>query len=260
MFDAATTMIADAERGGRASGKETMARPQYQDGSLVVRGKRRKVWVLRWRENVLQLDGTVRWIQRAETLGPVSKIKQEKARAILQDRVCTASQGQRRSLATMTPADFVRVEWQPDAELALKKSSVRYYGFQFDRYISSALGSSSLCDLSRAQFEACLPNLRQKGHAGATLRGVRATLSTVLRTAIERGYLEKNPAHGIRIRETNAKPLRRFYSPVQVRQLLTELAEPCRTVVLLAVLTGCESVRFLLSGGNVWTCYAVLSK
>jgi len=32
--------------------------------------------------------------------------------------------------------------------------------------------------------------------------------------------------------------MRRFYSPVQVRQLLAELAEPCRTVVLVAVLTG----------------------
>jgi integrase len=60
----------------------------------------------------------------------------------------------------------------------------------------------------------------------------------VLQAAVERGYLEKNPAHGIRIRETDAKPERRFYSPVQVRQLLTELKEPCRTVVLLAVFTG----------------------
>jgi integrase len=138
----------------------------------------------------------------------------------------------------MTLSDFVRVEWRPNAELALKRSSVRYYGFQLDRYIFPALGSTSLCDLSRAQIEACLSNVRQKGHAGATLRGVRATLSTVLQAAVERGYLEKNPAHGIRIRETDAKPERRFYSPVQVRQLLTELTEPCRTVVLLAVLTG----------------------
>jgi integrase len=238
MLDAATTMITDAERSGRASRKEIMARPRDQDGSLVVRGKRKKMWVLRWREDVLQLDGTVRRIQRAETLGPVSKIKPKKARATLQNRVDTANQGQRRPQATMTLADFVRVEWRPNAELALKKSSVRYYDFQLERYISPALGSNSLCDLSRAQIEACLSNLRQKGHTGPTLRGVRATFSTVLRTVVERGYLEKNPAHGIRIRETNAKPPRRFYTPVQVRQLLRELAEPCRAVVLLAVLTG----------------------
>ncbi len=134
--------------------------------------------------------------------------------------------------------DFVRVEWRPNAELALKRSSVRNYDFQFDRYISPVLGSTSLCELSRAQIEVCLSNLRQKGYGGATLRGVRATLATVLRTAVERGYLERNPAHGIRIREMNAKRMRRIYSPVQVRQLLKELTDPCRTVVLLAVLTG----------------------
>lgn len=241
MLDAApteTTLSDDTGRGGRASGKELMARPRYQDGSVVVRGKHRKVWVLRWREDVPKPDGTATRVQRAETLGPVSKITRQKARAILQDRVNAISQGQRRPQATMTLADFVRVVWRPNAELALKRSSVRYYDFQLERHISPALGSIGLCDLSRAQIEGCLSSLRQKGHAGSTLRGVRATLSTVLQAAVERGYLEKNPAHGIRIREANAKPPRRFYSPVQVRQILTELAEPCRTVVLLAVLTG----------------------
>src|SRR5712692_2507159 len=121
----AITLSLDADRGGRASGKETMARPRYQDGSLVVRGKRRKVWLLRWREDVLRPDGTVTRIQRAETLGPISKITRQKARAILQDRVGTVNQGQRRPEATMTLADFVRVEWRLNAELALKRSSVR---------------------------------------------------------------------------------------------------------------------------------------
>ena len=73
----------------------------------------------------------------------------------------------------------------------------------------------------------------------AACRGrVERALSTVLQAAVERGYLEKNPAHGIRIRGANAKTERRFYSPVQVRQLLAELTEPCRSIVLLAVLTG----------------------
>lgn len=181
MLDSANIILTDADRGGRASGKETMARPRYQDGSLVVRGKRRKVWLLRWREDVINPDGAVRRIQRAETLGPISKITRQKARAILQDRVGAVSQGQRRPQATMTLAEFVRVEWRPNAELILKRSSVRYYVFQLDRYVLPTLGSSSLCDLSRGQIESCLSNLRQKGHAAATLRGVRATLSTVLR-------------------------------------------------------------------------------
>lgn len=239
MSNVTHTLSPGARRGGRASGKERMARPRFQNGSLIVRGKRRKVWLLRWREDALQPDGSVRRIQRAETLGPISKITRQRARTILQDRVGTASQSQRRPQATMTLADFVRVIWRPNAELALKKSSVRYYGYQLDKLILPVLGSLPLCDLSRVQIEGLLSRLRQKKErAAATLRGVRATLSTVLQAAVERDYLEKNPAHGIRIRQTEAKLERRFYSPVQVRQLVAELSEPCRTIVLLAVLSG----------------------
>jgi integrase len=53
-----------------------------------------------------------------------------------------------------------------------------------------------------------------------------------------RGYLDKNSAHGIRIRTTATRLERQFYSPSQIQQLLPELTEPCRTVVQLAVLTG----------------------
>jgi integrase len=238
MVDSASTILTDADRGGRASGKETMARPRYQDGSLVVRGKRRKVWLLRWREDVLQPNGSVTRIQRSETLGQVRKITRQQARAVLQQRVGAVNQSHCRPKATMTFEDFVRLEWRPNAELALKRSSVKYYDFQLSRHVVPAFGSMLLCNLSRMQIEALLSNLRQKGHAVATIRGVRATLSTVLQKAVESGYLEKNAAHGIRIRETGAKEERRFYTPAQIRQLIPELTEPCRTVVLLAVLTG----------------------
>jgi integrase len=93
-------------------------------------------------------------------------------------------------------------------------------------------------DCSRARIASLLSNLKQKGHANGTIRGVRATFSTVLQAAVERGYLDKNAAHGIRIPETGVRREHRFYSPVQIRQLLTEMPEPCRTGIQVAVLTG----------------------
>jgi len=238
MLDASATIIVDAERGGRVSRKERMTRPRYQEGCLWTRGKRRKMWVVRWRENVLQPDGSVRRIQRAETLGPVSKITRQQARAFLQDKAATINLCQRRPRATISLEEFIRAEWRPNVALALKRSTVKYYGYQLDRHIIPALGNCSLYDISRAQIEAVLSDLRQKGHASGTLRGVRTTFSAVLQSAMERGYLDKNPAHGIRIRTTGIRVDPRFYSPAQVRQLLPELTEPCRTVVQFAVLTG----------------------
>jgi integrase len=115
---------------------------------------------------------------------------------------------------------------------------VQYYDHQLNRHILPAFGSCSISELNRGGIETVLSSLRQRGHAGGTLRGVRATFSTVLQTAVERGYVERNIAHGIRIRSTGVRNERRFYSPAQVQQLLLELQDPCRTVVQVAVLTG----------------------
>lgn len=213
-----------------------MARPRYQEGSITVRrGKCGTAYQLRWREDVLQPDGSLKRVLRAETLTGVSEAK---AKKILQAKVSAVNLGKRRPETTMTLSRFVEAEWKPGAALALRRSSVRYYSFQLDRHILPALGPSPLCDLTRARVEACLSDLKRKGCGNATMRGVRATLSTVLQTAVERQFLEGNPAHGIRIRETDIARPRRFYSPDQVRKLLPVLPEPCRTIVLLAVLAG----------------------
>ena len=220
-----------------------MTRPRYQEGSLVVCGKRRRVWVIRWRENVLQPDGSVKRLQRAETLGPVRNITRQLARSILNQKFRTENLNQRRPQAIRPFAEFVSEEWSPNAKLAVKKSTMRYYNFQLERHILPEFGSCSLSDVNRAQVESLLSKLRQKGHANGTLRGVRTTISTVLQSAVDRGYIENNSAHGIRIRATGPKPDARFYTPVQVRKLLPELSEPCRTVVLVAVLTRNENRR-----------------
>ena len=187
---------------------------------------------------MLQPNGTVKRVLRAETLGPVGVVTRQRARSILQQRVRSATEGQCRPQGLMTLVDFVRMEWKPNAALALKKSTVRYYDRQLERHILPAFGSSPLSELNRSGIESVLSALRQKGHASGTLRGVRATFSTVLQTAVERGCMERNVAHGIRIRSTGVRVERCFYSPAQIQQLVPELHEPCRTVVQVAVLTG----------------------
>jgi integrase len=49
---------------------------------------------------------------------------------------------------------------------------------------------------------------------------------------------EKEPAHGIRIREADTKKEWRFYSPAEIRLLLAALVGPCRSVVSMAIQTG----------------------
>jgi len=216
-----------------------MTRPRYQDGSLVIRGKRKKQCLIRWREDVVRSDGTIVRVQRAQTLGPVSRISRQQALEVLRSRVSSPNQQRCPTNAFVTFSEFVSAEWKPNAALTLKKSSMRIYGFNLEKHILPGLGAVPLRNLSRAQIESCLSRLRSKGHATSTVRSVRATFSTILQAAVERGCVEKNAARGIRIREADtATRERRFYSASQIRMLLGVLTEPCRTVVSIAVSAG----------------------
>ncbi len=171
-------------------------------------------------------------------IGFVSTMKKQEAREILQSWVGLASQQGRQPKVTITLSQFVTAEWKPNAALALRKSSMRIYFYQLEKHILPTLGEFSLRDIGVAHIEACLSKLKQKGHATSTLRSVRATFATVLRSAVKRGYIERIHAHGVCIREADSKKERRFYSPEQTRTLLGTLTEPCASVVLVAVLTG----------------------
>ena len=51
-----------------------MARRRYQAGCLFKRGKRRKVWVARWREDVLLESGQLGRLHKSVVLGLVADL------------------------------------------------------------------------------------------------------------------------------------------------------------------------------------------
>src|SRR5579862_7886266 len=96
MIDTAATMNTDATKAERAiSRKETALgrRRRHQVGSLIKRGKRRKVWIARWREDMLMPDGTLSPVRRAEVLGPVAELSKSDAQNLLDARVRPINQG-----------------------------------------------------------------------------------------------------------------------------------------------------------------------
>jgi hypothetical protein len=154
LLDMRTTLKNDARKCGRANGKDVMARPRYQDGSLFIRGKRTKVWVARWREDVIREDGTLNRTQRTVVLGSISELSRREARSLLQKRVSEINQGRHRARPMMTLEKFAREHWQAGALLALKPGSANYYNFQLDKHVLPALGAHRLCDLNRSAVSA----------------------------------------------------------------------------------------------------------
>jgi integrase len=232
------TLRAGTGKCGRANGKERMARPRYQDGSLFIRGRRIKVWVARWREDVIREDGTLDRTQPTVVLGTVAELSRREARSLLQKRVSEINQGRHRARPMMTLETFAREHWEAGALLAVKPSSARIYRYNLDKYVMPAIGSLRLCDVSRAVIQQLLLSVKGKGYSNSTVHSVRITLAKVLQTAVECRYLEHNPAHGIKIGSRESSKQRLFLEPKQIQGLLTALSEPCRTIVVAAVLTG----------------------
>jgi integrase len=74
-------------------------------------------------------------------------------------------------------------------------------------------------------------------HAPGTRAKIRNILSTLFQHAIRYGWAENNPIRAVR---GSAKRLKEpdVLTPEEIQELLLELGEPCKTMALLAALTG----------------------
>ena len=101
---------------GRTSGERNrpMIRHRYQNGSLVLRGKRRRVWVARWRESVLGADGTLQSIRRSEVIGSLVDFPtRRQARAFLESRLHELNHSLQKPKSAMLFREFINSQWEP---------------------------------------------------------------------------------------------------------------------------------------------------
>ena len=120
----------------------------------------------------------------------------------------------------------------------LKPTSVRYYGKQIERQLLPAFSEWRIRDITKADVQRFLERKRKQGLSGSSVHGMRTALGKVLQAAVDWEYLEQNAAQGIRLGDRTPVQERAYLLPDQLSLLLKSLSEPCRTVVLIAVLTG----------------------
>jgi len=216
-----------------------MVRCRYQDGCLFIRGKKRNMWVARWREDVILPNGAVQRVLRSEALGLVSEIAgRREARILLQSRLALLNSGQRRAEATMPFGVFVAEHFQPAALPTLKYATQEIYSLLLRKHLLPRFRDSRLCDITRAEIQQFLIEKLKNGYAWETTHHLRSLMSKVIRTAVDWNYLSDNPVHGVRMPERSLKRPHRFLSLDEVRRLIAASDEPVRTIVLLAVMTG----------------------
>jgi len=169
------------------------------------------------------------------------------------------NQGKQRPQSVMTFEQFVRERWVPAKMPLLDPTTLKMNPKAADRFSSStedrpssaatyssklrahllpAFGEKRLNEITRWDVQMFLSEKLKQSYSTAHVHGMRATLSKILQGALEWDFVEENSARGCRVSNRKAVKQHVHLNPLQVGQLTGALPEPCRSVVLVAVLTG----------------------
>lgn len=234
-----------SRREERFSGPEVnkMARKRYQKGSLRLRGNR---WALRWREDVVLADGSVRRIEKTTMLGtrqefPTKKLAQRAADPVL----AHVNRFDYRPVKRATLAEFVAL-WEKEIPGLLKPSTARAMASNLRCHLLPFFGRDWLNEIGPDRVQVFIGKLAKKGRGRHTILNLLATLQSVLKTARRWGYLVGD----VRQRELvipTSRPSKpgRFFTAEQVRSILSAASEPWRSIFALAAMAGLRAGEVL---------------
>jgi integrase len=215
-----------------------VARRRYQRGCLFLRGRKRKVWVLRFREDVMLPDGQIARVNRSEVIGLLADLPTRRmAQRLAESRLRAINLGIYRPKTTLTFREFVETQWEPNLFPTFKRSTAKGYAHVLRKHLIPYFGGQNLAEISRQMVQGFVAQLGQR-LAPKTVSLAKNLLSKVFSTAIEWGYLETNPATGVRLPTIITQNEHIALTPEQIRRLVAELSEPYKSMVLIAVLTG----------------------
>jgi integrase len=219
-----------------------MARRRYQEGYLFIRGKRKKQWVARWREDVMGEDGRLERVQRTVVIGAVSELSKRAALNELKKRLGPMNEGMHRAQATITFGKFAQ-KWE-EAILPTYRASTRYfYHNTLHRHLLPQFAAHRLCDIQASDVQLFLTRKAER-YAPSVLRHIRATLSRIFAAAAKWKYADANPAEGVELPSKRSVRPKTTFKPTDVQGILTQLAQPYRSMVIMAALTGMRASEF----------------
>jgi integrase len=99
-------------------------------------------------------------------------------------------------------------------------------------------GDKALFEITPSHIQAFLSEKAGSGVAWHSVRNMRNLLRSVMRTAVEWGYIENNPVSRVKLPPRPRGSAPRLLHPAQIQRLVSEAREPYRSMILLAVLTG----------------------
>lgn len=211
-----------------------MARRRFQRGSIVLRGKREKVWVARWREDVIGSDGKVHRVRRNEVLGTKKSFPTERlALRELEARLAPVNSPTYRAQRESTFRDFAEF-WKKNI-LNQKKPSTQYsIGSQLKNHLLPYFGSLMLKDI---QWQRIQEFVSQLECAPKTCKNLILTLRMIWKSAKAGGYVSHNPFEGLSLPVVPpSKPF--FYTATEAQKIIAAAEGQYRVLYRIAAETG----------------------
>jgi integrase len=217
---------------------ERMARKRYQRGQLFQKGKKQKVWIARWREDVIRPDGTRRRVRKSEVLGTLKQYATRRlAERALEGRLAEAEINslnyQPRPTASF--CEFV-TKWQKDVLSQLKPSTRSADKSRILKHLIPEFGDVCMKDLTAQRIQGMIA--RKAGLISPkSLRNLIALLGMMWNQAKAWGYVQHDPFPGLVLPERD--PLNeRCLTLEEMRALIVAANEPYKTYYWILAETG----------------------
>ena len=215
-----------------------MARRRHQSGSVFVRGTNPRVFVGRWREDVIQPDGTIKRVSKKLVLGEVSELKTLRIAKRLLDPILA-----RINSFDYRPSKFISLEkfadiWEPSVLLQQKPSSVKAAQSHLKTYLRTHLGKVLLHELT-PQIQQNFVTLLSQKVSRKTVLNVLGTLSSMMRTAKLWGYCTQPiTTRELALPADKIHNEPRFFNGNETRMIIAAAENPWQAMFAIAGMTG----------------------
>jgi integrase len=205
---------------------------------------RYKSWFVRYCDDVLQPDGTIKRRLVCKKLSvPYGDEYRSKAnvRQFAQEFLAPVNKGTLNPHSTMLVSEFVEKVYLPEyVTKQLRAATLKQYRDVWQNHLKNRVSKLTLREFRTVHGEQLLAKIAaQTGLGRSSLKHIKAFLSGVFKQAKRLGILDGiNPMQDTSIPRVPEPDDTYAYSLPEVTRILAVLAEPINTIVLTAALTG----------------------
>lgn len=190
-----------------------MGKRSYGTGSLY---EKNGDWYGRWRDAA---GRHAKKLGRVKTGGSRDGLSQRQAEAEFR-RVLLEADAMARAAERLTVREIAVAHLANLERNGRKPSHIRASRYQLENHVHPVLGDLDVSTLDASDVRRVMDRMVANGKSPKTIRNVAGTLHSVLRLAVERDLLARNPVEGIRLPRVERSTELRFLTPDELERVL----------------------------------------